>query len=476
MGEAPKTIRSISELRAWLEFLFMKVDQQKDYLNIGLTASDKICLSAVIIGTILLNLTPVQQSLAVVPILILTAGIGLLRPVSGFYYIAMTQHFPAEMAYGFNPAQIGVLAWLLMTFPRLLFVKFKGWYFILLIIPLILWISFVRQEMIVSLAFPPGNYERIVIYSLMACQLANASKGEYLKCLLGLSLGSFAAGFSFWLNQIGLPVELSAWGDMRGGFERIGGTGTDAVMVWVGVLMGLAGILGISSALNLIKPGQKQTRNVSRLAWLALLIGIPPLIATVTTSAFFGLFLLMSFYFVVLLKTGQIMKQLKPIAIGMVLVSIVIATNQFQLLDRAKGFFNWYSETSEKNSPLGTREGVYSISIKAIASSPVFGIHLYEKKSQNAGLYDSRAGFLAHNVFLDYGINGGIPAMVYVFFLVFFPLIVMLYKYHFNLSLPFAFFYFIVFIFFMVLSFPFYKTFWALWMLTIVANINSRTV
>jgi O-antigen ligase len=455
----------------------MDKEQLKSYLNIGFTTRDKICLGAALLGTLLLNLSPVQHSPAVLPILAVMAGISFLRPLSGFYFIAMTQHFPAVSAYGLNPAQMGLLIWLLMVLPRLLFVRFKGWYFVILIIPLILWLSFVRHQFIVSLTFPPGEYERIVIYSIIACQLANASKGEYLKCVLGLSLGAFAVGLSFWLHQFGLPVDLSTHGDMRGGFERIGGTGTDAVMVWVGVLMGLAGILGISSTLNLMKPGEKQTKQITRLAWFVLLTGIPPLIATVTTSAFFGLFLLVAFYFLVLLKTGQMIKQIKPIVIGICLASIVVATNQANLLDRMKGFFGWYAATSSEQSPLGTRQGVWSIAVKAIAKSPVFGVHLYEEKKYRPGLAGRDiAGFLAHNVFLDYGMHGGLPAMFYLFFIIFLPLIKVLRNYHFNLSLPFVFFYFVVFIFFMVLSFPFYKTFWALWMLTIVANINSRSV
>jgi hypothetical protein len=100
---------------------------------------------------------------------------------------------------------------------------------------------------------------------------------------------------------------------------------------------------------------------------------------------------------------------------------------------------------------------------------PIFGIRITGDQEEITSEYASSGGYLSHNVFLDYGRYVGITGMILLAFFFFRPAIQMLKSGRLPQYLPFLLAHFSMFIFWMSLSFQFYKTFWALWMLMAVA-------
>lgn len=450
----------------------MPNESLKSYLNLKLTKLDIFSLLVAFGGTLLMNLSPVQKSSSAMPIAFLMAGICYLRPISGFYFIAFAQTMPELIGGSFNPAQIGAIAWLVVALPRLLWLRFSGLGYLWVFLPSLAWGSIVTQHFPISFSLPLGNLEKALIYTIIACQLANAARGEYLKCLLGLSLGALSVSFSFWFNAAGLPVDLSTWGDARGGFHRMGGAGTDAVMLWVGTLMGLGGVLGTNMTLNTVTPKDPWASHMSKLSLLVLVLAGPPIIATMTLAAYLGFAIMVGTYIFLMFKAGKMGMLIKPILIASLALGLMLSTNLFRSRDRLMGMSGWYGKYSERHhTTLGTRKAVWEISLRTIAENPLFGAHSNEAKEDIPDEYKRREFmFLSHNVFLDVGRGSGIPGMLLYSFFIFYPLVRMIKRLKFDLSLPFILFYLALMIFLNVLSVIFYKTIWAFWMLAAIVS------
>ena len=450
----------------------------QSYLNLKLTMSDVACLLVALGGTMLMNLAPVQKSLAAFPVVFVMAGVCFLRPISGFYFIAFAQTMPVHIGGSFNPAVIGVLAWLFIALLRLPWLRFGGLGHLWVLAPWLLWNGAVLAQFPISFSYPLGELEKAIIYTIIACQLVNASRGEYLKCLLGLSLGALSVCFSFWFHAAGLPVDLSTWGDFRGGFQRMGAAGTDSVMVWVGALMGLGGLLGINMTLNAVIPKEPWASRMSKLSLLALVIAAPPLTATMALGAYLGLGIIVGSYLLLMFKAGKAHKLIKPVFIAFVALSLMFSTNLFRSRDRVLGIFGWYNKFSKMHhTDLGSRSDVWRISLQTIAEHPLFGTVSEQSEQEIPDEYKRRVSrFVSHNVFLDIGRDNGIPGIIFYALFIFYPLARLIKKMNFMYFLPFFLFYVSVVIFLNVLSYPFYKTIWAFWILAaIVGSAISET-
>jgi O-antigen ligase len=104
---------------------------------------------------------------------------------------------------------------------------------------------------------------------------------------------------------------------------------------------------------------------------------------------------------------------------------------------------------------------------------PLFGIRVSGDSEVITSGYASQGGYLAHNVFLDYGRYAGIPCILLLAFFFFRPVIQMFKSGRLTQYMPFILAHFAMFIFWMSLSFQFYKTFWALWMLMTLAIAHA---
>lgn len=443
--------------------------------DLSFTRGDKLSLAIAIIITILLNLSPIYNSAIAGALVAGMAGASLLTPIGGFYFVAFTQNMP-EVGGALNPAQLGAVVWVLLILPRIHKQRFRGVAYLLLLLPLFFWQSILSGQLVVNFSWPLGGWEKAIVWAVVAIQLANAAKGKYLQCLLGLSLGAISVSWSFWLSAIGLPVELSTFGSGRGGFERVGAAGTDSVMVWVGTLLGLAGILGIHVTISRQRGRGAASKRLGRLSVAALALAFPPVIASMTVTAYLGYGALLGLYLLQVFRSRFSWRLLAPFAMVCIVGAGLFASNQFGLRDRATSMLGWYSQKAEE-SVLSTRTEVWRAAVATISRYPLTGAARGERSETSLSALDAvrqGAGYLAHSVFLDIGKGSGIPGIVFYCLFVFYPLVVVRRKMSPWDRVPFYFWYFVVTLFLGVLSFPFYKTVWGFLALTVVCAQDYR--
>jgi hypothetical protein len=192
-----------------------------------------------------MHLGPVLHSPLGVPLLYVLAAASFLSPISSFFFIACGQFLPFPEGSPHNPAQAGVLVWLPMVLLRYRRLNLRNVTRLWPVLPWLGWFALLALE---PVFLPQSDYFKALVYSIIACQLANEAKGHFLKCLVGLSLGALLVMTAYWAQQLGLPVELSDWGGEREGIARLGSVRADAVMVWPALLMGISGLVGMQIA------------------------------------------------------------------------------------------------------------------------------------------------------------------------------------------------------------------------------------
>lgn len=454
------------------------------FLDCSLTHSETWLLWSALGLTLLMQFLHLMPTSAGVALLCFTAIMCWSTPVTAFYFIACAQSLPFPETAQFNPAQIGVLTWpLALIFfrqkPRL-----RNVWELWPILPMIVWMALVAGEYRTILT-TRSEYVKAILYAVIACHYAASSGGRYQKCLLGLSLGALAVVTSFWAKALGLPVQLMEYtgGLSRGGFNRVGAARADSVMVWPPVLMGLFAVIGIAVALSRRHAKVAQARWLGGLSLVLLGVSIPPLVATMTHSAYLGFSMMSVGVMVVLipqlaasrLTLSAKRKLLRFVLIPLVVAAVAFSTDMFETRSRMVGLWNYYrSNTTGDSSLAASRTDVWRYSIRTIEKHPWLGIRYSGEREEMPGEYRRYGGYLSHNVFLDYGRYGGIPCMLMVIFFFFYPEVRLLRLGPIPRFLGFHLAYFAMFIFWMSLSFQFYKTYWALWMLMTVMIVDLR--
>jgi hypothetical protein len=148
---------------------------------------------------------------------------------------------------------------------------------------------------------------------------------------------------------------------------------------------------------------------------------------------------------------------------------LVVVTDAFDSKAKLTGIWDAYVEQSGELGAAASRNEVWECSLETIGRFPLLG-HVFSGEAERIPVqYIDKGYYLSHNVFLDFGRKGGIPAMFLFGYFMFYPA-VQSFKtgrvYHF---LPFLLMMLAQLIFFTSLSFWTYKPFWALWMLFMVA-------
>ena len=465
------------------------------YWNCRLTGREMILLAAAICLSLALHLTPVLEGGLGLPLIIALAATCFLSPFTGFFFIGACSilPFPEAMAneimrtegtmgpeLGSSPAKIGIIVWFFVILIRYRRISLTGITKLWPVLPWLIWFTVITGE---QTYLPGSEYMKALMYSVMACQLANEARGEYLKCLMGLCLGALVVMVAFWGVSAGLPIGISNWGSTRGGLERIGGVRADAVMVWPAILMGLAGMMGVSLVLRSKVSPVRPPRWLTFAAITLVICAIPPMVATMTHGAYAGIALLACAFaacvFLLSMKGFLTRRQINAVLLGCaVVVGVVVvlySTNALQIRTRAETLAHSYRETAEEEGIAASRTSVWHDSINTIMEYPLLGyVGNRAQETITSGFADS-GFYLSHNVFFDYGRYCGIPGMLLLAFFFFWPAVQMLQRADWVRYLPFLLMLFAVFIFWMSLSFQFYKTFWALWMLMAMAVIPRAT-
>ena len=438
----------------------------------------------------MLHLEPVLNSGAAKPLLIVLGLICMLRPVTGFFFVGASSILPtasgelyARVALmneeGENVAgmidsgtQFAFFSWLaaFVLVYRKFEMKDLG-----LLLPMVPWLGWMTLTKGVGFATDP-ELIKCLAFSVMGLQLARASNGRYLKCLLGLGVGLLMVSTGFWAKVAGLPVQLMNWGGERGGFERIGGVVADSVMLWPPILTGVGALIGIAAFVQ-SRGRAVATRWVTLLAVGSFFISLAPLITAMTNSAVLGMGIILAAYGVLSFGFGGNGRRKNASSAGpMVLfvgigaiAAIVIATDAFESRRKLEALWENYEEQKGDTGALASRNAVWDCSIDTISRYPLFGYIFNGGVEKIPDDYRARGYYLSHNVFLDFGRTGGIPAMVFFAYFFFTPMIVALKTGRAFQFLPFMLAMLAQIIFFTSLSFWTYKPFWAYWVLFMVA-------
>jgi hypothetical protein len=285
----------------------------------------------------------------------------------------------------------------------------------------------------------------------------------------------------FWANAAGLPVQLMNWGGARGGFERTGSVVVDSVMLWPPILTGIAGLIGVAAFVQ-TRGHRGDARWTSAVAFGGFFVSLMPLISSMTNSAILGLGVILSAYAASAFGMGGGRRVKSGSAAGPVLLlvglgavaGLVVVTDAFDSRAKLEGLWEAYLEQSGELGAAASRNEVWECSLETIGRFPLLG-HVFSGEREKIPVqYLDKGYYLSHNVFLDFGRKGGIPAMLFFAYFFFHP-VVQSFKtgrvYHY---LPFLLAMLAQLIFFTSLSFWTYKPFWALWMLFMVA-VGERT-
>lgn len=443
--------------------------------------SEGVLIALVVFLAACLHLSPVLHSKLGLVLTYLLPAISYLSPSTGFFFIACSQFLPFPAGSLYNPAQAGVLVWLPMIFLRYHRVNLNGVWRLWPVLPWLLWYMVLTGEAIYR---PESDYVKALFYSVIACQLVNESKGQHMKCLLGLCLGAFLVMTAYWADQAGLPVQISDWGGAREGFERMGSVRADAVMVWPALLLGIAGFVGLQIAMASRRSPVQSPKWLTYATLILSVASLPPLVSTMSHGAYAGFALVAiaiawagwvagnegafgSARFRELIRWG---------GIGVALVVVLFLVNAFDLRTKMFSLGEYYDTVSATEGIAASRTSVWRDSIHTILEYPLFGIRVTGDQEKVPAQYAAQGGYLSHNVFLDYGRASGIPGMLLLAMFFFWPAIQMWRSGDRVRYLPFLLAHFSMLIFWMSLSFQFYKTFWALWMLMAMAVPTRKTV
>jgi hypothetical protein len=440
-------------------------------------------ISLLICATVLavaLHLSPILHSSLAIPSTVLFGAISYLSPVSGFFFVATTQFLPYPEGARFNPAQIGVLIWLpvvLLRYRRLSLGKLS------LLWPVLPWLVWYWVLTLDPIYLPNSEPMKAIMYSVIACQLAGEARGQYLKCLLGLCLGALLVMAAYWCYQVGLPVEIQDWGGEREGFTRMGGVRADSVMLWPTLLIGVSGLLGLQVSLASSRNARATPKWLSPLTTGLIVASLPPLVSTMSHGAYAGFVLVLGAFVWALwlakragaFSNPRFRKLINTVVLAVCLVAVLFAVDAFQLRSKVSSLGRYYDETAQAEGAAASRTGVWHDSINTIMKYPLFGIQVTGDREEITSEYAPQGSYLSHNIFLDFGRACGIPEMLLLAMFFFWPTIKMWQSGNHIRYLPFLLTHFALLIFWMSLSFTFYKTFWAFWMLMAVAVTPNKS-
>jgi hypothetical protein len=455
------------------------------FWNCSFSVTELLLLSVGLAGSLALHLSPVMNSGMNKPLLVVLGVICMLRPVTGFFFMGASSILPttsadvyalaAEVEGGGGLAESGTqfafFSWLiaLVLAYRKFGVKELG--VMSSLVPFVLWSTAIGGfGSVMSL-----DLWKSLAFSIMATHLARESDGHYLKCLLGLGFGLLMVTVGFWAKAAGLPVQLLTWGGERSGFDRTGGVVADSVMLWPPILTGVGVLIGVAAFVQ--SRGQpRPSKWTKMIAFGGFFLSIVPLISAMTNSAILGMAVIIAAYAGSAFRFGRRKRtnvsQSSPvfILIGLAgVVAAVVATDAFDSRRKLDGLLEFYTNQSEEMGAAGSRSDVWEASMDTIMRYPLFGFTFSGGVETKPLQYADKEYFLSHNVFLDAGRYGGIPAILLFGGFFFYP-VLLAFKtgraFHF---LPFLLATLAQFLFFTSLSFWTYKPFWAFWALFMMA-------
>ncbi len=443
----------------------------RNYLDISLSPFEKRLIVVLGILLILLHLTPINHSIIAGALLCLLFFLAFLSPMLAFAIIPIGQFLLPAPGIPVMPAMLVFIFWLgSLFYVQQLHFTVKG------IGALSIWIPYFCCVMI-KYTYLPLSFLSSFFGAASTCLIVNnlvwRSDGRFLKCLLGFSAGCGMVCLAFWLNKLGLPVQLSQ--EFRDGMIRWGGLRASSAQMWYPIFIFFCGFYG--TILVLLKK-QKPVVGLMKITLVGTVGTVIPLIYTYTNTSFFGILIIVSFLFLLYIYhfrsflSGAKVKCIQLLLCAIVLGSLCLFFNVFDVYRIITRWENTYHTSAEEIGILGTRDGLFQHCLQRIAEYPFWGRPLGEYDPPPDPIpseYKKYGFYLSHNVFLDVGRLLGIPGIIAFGLVILYPILIWGKKSFCVAYVPFVGLFLATMIFLNILSFPWNKILWACWMFILMA-------
>ncbi len=442
---------------------------------------DKWSVGVVLLGLIALHFTPILSS-AGVPIAVLITTVAVFNPSAALLYIAGSQIAPDPPNAPFTLAQLFVLLWVL-TLPfngcrHHLKAIGKGFHYA---IWFLLWWFFIR--------YLNGTLQISWVYAFITGAIVFTyadRERDLIRLVWMLVLGTGLAAIGYWGTTLSLPVEGKVYEHiLRGGLRMGSGRGdvnTTAQNLGFFLYSGLAVLISRAAIASF-----KQRRELFFKAGALIVATVPALISTGSRGGIGYLVLggIATCYYILtikkLIRTSS--KVLYLLVASFMLAAIswtfILETSLGKMLTATLEYNQEQAFKNKSSALIAGRSEIWTRYFDMIATHPVTGVSKGE--FVNMGEYgsgylgvDDLSGGTGHNVFLDMAAGAGIPGVLLFMFLFSMPIIDLLMRKDKIYAMPFIIAHVMVFLVFNNLSVGNWKTYWALFAITVIACSRNR--
>jgi O-antigen ligase len=367
----------------------------------------------------LINFDLIHKTLAA-PILLSVSFYSFFSPYSALLFLTATQIIPdISSSFPLINADLAVIGWIAVTSIRRLFFPTKNkleipWVFIAWLTPFLGWMAIcaiINADLSALKMILKAMVIAVIIWNLIS-----QTNGRYDLCLLAILIGCLLCLPGFWGRELGISVyvperlEIFMRNPIRGAI-RIGSGRGDANTIYPFLLSAVVGFLSLTFAHTSLTTEKKTRWTLYTLSVLAVVLCLPAALATVSRGVIMcgSGSLLLLFLLSISWNPQEWPLWKKAMILGGLLgtsMAIIMWSKEFAFLStRMDVLVNYW----QKVGLTGGRENVFSPAIDAILKFPLFGLPYSEYLSKySQGTYD-----IAHNTFLDIGISGGLPGMLF---------------------------------------------------------------
>jgi hypothetical protein len=429
-----------------------------------------------LIPCILINFSAFRNLLAY-PVLLGLPFVALWNPYSGLLYLTTTQFIPdISLTFPLTNCMVAVAAWcLIVPCKKLLYSQSLE---LKIPRPLLFWLAPFLWWLVVC-AMIHGDFSTVdtvvksALVGVIAWHLIRESRGKHDLCFLAILIGCLPALIGYWGQFLGIQLYFdpnlasSMVATSRGGTRVAMGRG-DVNNSYPFMISAMVGFLAMSVEQENFPNLKRFGGLMAVLAVAVIFLGMPATIATMSRGALVcvaGGLVCIGLYTALHLsnwRSSLLSKKLLILCLilGMGLTVLMRSQVADETLYRSTGLVQYW----QKSGLTAGRENVNTNGLLAIWSSPLIGMSVAEYMSRfTAGTYT-----IAHNAFLDVGIAGGVPGVLFCLLFFLAPLAGIFKKWKIIPQMfPMLVVYVTWLIFMIIISSLSYKIIWLLWALII---------
>jgi O-antigen ligase len=384
----------------------------------GITPLEWFLCGIILVGCAALHLTTLYYPLGL-PIEVGLSLISFATPISGLFYLSAAQVIPDASGSPLPSAQMALAGFLLWQ-------SVKGKDMDLFQLGRPLWIAaapfFVWEA---GMALTRGDYRfgLLLLFAILTgsatAVLVRQSGNRFAACLVVFLAGQALAMCLFWILKLHLGIPTQAFD------TRIYGDSTLAGMR-IGTARGNGNMLGPPMALACIgiigwfftRP--KQSVGAGLVALLCLAVAVPPLIGSGSRGAIVAVAGGVSFLLFIGVSAGKSLSR-APLALAGILMVLVFGWQRLGLEEQWQQMKERQIQQEENTGSglLAGRTLEWSAAWGGILNSPIIGGGTVEKESY----FGFENLWQSHSTYLDAGLVGGFPGMIFFCWLVLKPML-----------------------------------------------------